>query len=395
MSRTEDGRERTGVTVIIPTYNERENVARIVSLCLEALPSSQYDAEVLVVDDDSADYTWQYAQRLFGDDRRVRVLRRRGVEPGLAVSVVDGFGHASFDYCAVIDADLQHPPEKLPALIDALESGAEVAVGSRHVDGGSIEDWSVARRVVSAGGSLAARTAVPAARGVSDPMSGFFAIDRSVVDDVDLDPTGYKILLEILAKGDYETTAEVPYVFRDRERGESKLSAGEYERFLEHLCRLAVSSRGLDRVIDPERAVRAVEFGSVGAVGVVVNMVVFAALTLGAGVYFVLAGVLAFVVAVNWNFLGNWLFTYGRPAEGIPGQWVRFHLVSLTGLAVYTVTLAIAVGANAPLLVANAIAILTGAAVNFLGTDEAVFPRDRRLDAESRPTTIPVMEDRR
>lgn len=389
-----DKPSRVGVTVIVPTYNERENVSRIVSRCLDALSPARYDAEVLVVDDDSEDYTWQYPQRLFGLDKRVRVLRRRAEETGLAISVVDGFSVASNKYCAVIDADLQHPPEKLPDLISALESGADIAIGSRHAAGGGIENWSPTRKTISAGGTLAARAALPNARSVSDPMSGFFAIKRDVVDGVALDPEGYKILLEILAKGRYETTVDVPYVFRDRERGESKLTAGEYKRFLEHLGELAVSSRGIDHVVDPGRAVRAVKFAAVGAAGVVVNMTVFAALAFGVDLYFVLAGILAFLVAVNWNFAGNWLFTYDRPAGGIPEMWARFHLVSLTGLAVYTLTLAIAVGADTPVLLANGIAILTGAGVNFLGTDEAVFPRERPVRGDEHQSAIAVTEGR-
>lgn len=363
-----------GVTVIIPTFNERHNVTHVIARCLEALPPTRFETEVLVVDDDSPDYTWQYSERLYSHDPRVHTLRRCE-DPGLSRAVADGFAAASHDYCAVIDADLQHPPEKLPALIEALEAGADIAIGSRHAPAGGSANWSRRRKLISKGATILARAALPAARTVSDPMSGFFAVRRPVVDDVALDPQGYKILLEVLGKGEYDTVVEVPYVFRDRERGESKLTAGEYKRFLEHLSRLAVSSRGLDRVIAPDRAVRATEFAVVGGSGALLNMLVFAALVIGTDVHFLVAGVAAFLAAVNWNCAGNWLLTYDRPHDDVRAQYVRFHVVSVVGFTVYSVTLTVAVFASGSPLVANTIAILAGAGVNFVGSDEAVFPR--------------------
>lgn len=365
---------RTGVSVIIPTYNESRNISPVVAECLKALPPSEFDAEIIVVDDDSDDYTWQYPHRLYGHDPRVRIIRRQTDEKGLARSVTDGFEAATHEFCTVIDADLQHPPDKLPELVTALDQGAEIAIGSRHVEDGGIENWSAWRKLVSRGATTCSRVALPDARSVSDPMSGFFAVRKSVVDDVDLDPQGYKILLEILGKGEYETVYEVPYVFRERERGESKLTAEEYQRFLEHLGHLAIVSRGLDRLIEPWRAVRAGEFALVGAVGTVINMVVFTALTLGTDLFFLLIGIVSFLVALNWNFVGNWLLTYDRPKRNLGRQYVRFHFVSVAGFVVYSATLAGSVAAGVPVLVGNAIAIVAGAGFNFAGSDTTVFP---------------------
>lgn len=377
---SESGSEAGSVSVIIPTYNESDNIAQIISRCLETLSESPFATEILVLDDDSDDYTWQYPRRLFGHDPRVRVVRRTAEEPGLARSVAHGFAIADADYCAVIDADLQHPPEQLPELVSALEDGADVAIGSRYVDGGDIRNWSAFRKVVSSVGSAAARLALPAARSISDPMSGFFAIRREVIDDVDLDPQGYKILLEVLARGNYDSVAEVPYVFHERERGESNLTLSEYRRFVEHLGEVAVVGRGLERAIDPKRVVRAAEFGAVGASGTGVNMVVFAALTVLGSAHFLFAGIVAFLAAVNWNFAGNWLLTYERPEGDVRSQYVRFNLVSATGFAAYLGTLTVAVVGGIPALVANAFAILVGAGVNFAGTEGAVFRREATAD---------------
>jgi dolichol-phosphate mannosyltransferase len=225
--------------VIIPTYNEAENVETAVDQCRTALAS--YPAEVIVVDDDSPDLTWQLARTAYGDADEVRVVRRIE-QHGLASAVSRGFEEADNELCVVMDADLQHPPEKLPALVDAFDENVDIVVGSRYRDGGGIENWSPFRRFVSAGARLLAKLLLPEARSVSDPLSGFFAVRRRTVDGVELAPTGYKILLELLAKADYDGVTEVPYVFSERRRGESKLTTDEYVNFLRHIVSLRVRS---------------------------------------------------------------------------------------------------------------------------------------------------------
>jgi len=226
-----------GVSVVIPTFNEAENVCRAVSRCFTALEG--HPAEVIVVDDDSPDRTTERARERFGDDGRVQVVRRTG-ERGLTQSVVDGFRRATHDRVAVIDADLQHPPEKLPELLAAMDDGAALAIGSRYTVGGEVESWSPWNRLVSRGATLLARLALPSVRSVNDPLSGFFVVHRDAVDPETIDVGGYKILLEILTKGDWApgSVVEVPYVFSDRERGESSRTLGEYAEFVRRLRRL-------------------------------------------------------------------------------------------------------------------------------------------------------------
>jgi dolichol-phosphate mannosyltransferase len=241
--RTEPARDRTGatsVTVVIPTYNEAEVIERTVSRCREAL--ADYPAEILVVDDDSPDLTWRLVRVSFLADDDVRVIRRTDGK-GLATAVSRGIQEAANEVCVVMDADLQHPPEKIPELVDAFDDDVGLVVASRYGEGG-IENWSRWRQLVSSGARLVATATLPAARQVSDPLSGFFAVRRDAVSDVELAPVGYKILLEILVRGDYGGVREVPYVFRERERGESKLTAAEYRNFLAHLAALRTSSRG-------------------------------------------------------------------------------------------------------------------------------------------------------
>ena len=231
MSRT---RTRS-VSIIIPTYNERENIERVVERCRAAL--SEYRFEIVVVDDDSPDKTWKIVEDTYSGAETVRIVRRTE-ESGLATAVSRGFDEATYELCAVIDADLQHPPEKLPELVAAFDARVDIVIGSRHVAGGGVENWSRFRRIVSRGAMAIAKLALPSTRGIADPMSGFFAIRRELIDGVALAPTGYKILLEVLVKCEYERVVEVPYVFTERERGESNLTVDEYWDFLEHVYRL-------------------------------------------------------------------------------------------------------------------------------------------------------------
>ncbi len=253
-SEEDVSRARTqSVSIIIPTYNERENIERVVERCRAAL--SEYCFEIVVVDDDSPDKTWKIVEDTYSGAETVRIVRRTE-ESGLATAVSRGFDEATYELCAVIDADLQHPPEKLPELVAAFDSGVDIVIGSRHIAGGGVENWSRFRRIVSRGAMAIAKLALPPTRGIADPMSGFFAIRRELIDGVALAPTGYKILLEVLMKCEYERVVEIPYVFTERERGESKLTVEEYWGFLEHVYRLRRTShenRTQDASVSDER----------------------------------------------------------------------------------------------------------------------------------------------
>lgn len=258
------------VSVVLPTFNEAETIVDVVRSAYHELDSAGYDVEVVVVDDDSPDETWRIAREEFEDASQIDVVRRTD-DQGLSSAVLDGLRLSLGRFAVVMDADGQHPPERLPALVDALKSGVrdggepkDVVVGSRHVDGGSIEGWPVHRKLISRVATSLA-SIVPAARELSDPMSGFFAVDRKRVDDEVLeasDPHGYKILLEIMTHTPDVDVGEVPITFRDRQAGESKLTLDEQVRFVEHILGLWLLSTGLDRVLDPPLAVRSLEAGA-------------------------------------------------------------------------------------------------------------------------------------
>lgn len=229
------------LSLVVPTFNEGKNVAELVRTLDELLRGVLGDRhEIIVVDDDSPDRTWEIAERLGDEIPSLRVMRRER-ERGLSTAVVRGWQIARGDVLAVIDGDLQHPPELALDLWREIEAGADLAVGSRHVTGGGVSDWALHRRMLSRGAQAIGLAVLPrvVAR-VSDPMSGYFMVRRRAIADRELSPLGYKILIEVLARGDIDRIREVPYVFRERAlgKGESKVTWRVYLAYLQHLARL-------------------------------------------------------------------------------------------------------------------------------------------------------------
>ena len=313
------------ISVIVPTYNERDNVVPLVERIDSALCG--YDYEIVFVDDDSGDGTAEMASSL-SSRYPVRVIVRRD-ERGLASAVVEGLKQVQGQMVAVIDADLQHPPEVLAEMAKALENGAEIAVASRYVKGGSCQGWGLMRRIISKGAVFLSHVLLPATRGVKDPMSGFFMLDRRVVEDADLKPTGYKILLEILMMGHFRSVAEVPYTFKTRARGESKLNARQQIDYLKHIYSLMRRKGEL---------LRFGKFCLVGLSGVLVNMGLLWLLTEVAGLFYLLSAAIGIETSIVSNFTLNDIFTFhDRRSSGLKPLLRRlgkFNLVSLGGVGI-------------------------------------------------------------
>lgn len=233
------------VSVVVPTFDEAANIEALLDELAPLLEAAWPGAhEILVVDDDSPDGTWRVALEVARRLPVVRVLRRSG-ERGLSTAVVRGWQAARGEVLAVIDGDRQHPPAVVVALAAAVLAGADLAVASRNVPGGGVSDWSVSRRALSRGAQLLGLMLLPRVVGaVTDPMSGYFAVRRSALEGVVLSPLGYKILLEVLARGRIGAIREIPYVFREREDGASKVTYRQYVDYLLHLGRLRAEGLG-------------------------------------------------------------------------------------------------------------------------------------------------------
>ncbi len=222
-------------SIVIPTYNEAGGIEKLLHALGSTFEASGLDGEVIVVDDNSPDGTGAIVEQL-ARELPVRCLHRSG-KLGLSSAVIEGWGIARSDSVALgaMDADFSHDVKVLPQMVAALESGeCGLAIGSRYVPGGGITNWPK-RRII------ASRVACALARpltNVKDVTSGFFLVRRDALDGVRLDPIGFKIGLEVIAKAHYGKAIEVPYVFTDRVAGESKLNEREIFNYLKQLGRL-------------------------------------------------------------------------------------------------------------------------------------------------------------
>lgn len=228
----------TGLSVIVPTYNERSNVSQVIREIDKRLAETVDRYEILVVDDDSPDGTWRRAQAL-ADDHVVRVVRRTD-ERGLATAVVRGFAEAAYDVYCVIDGDLQHPPHRILDLWETYQrhSATDIVIGSRTAEGGSFGPMGFRGRVRSRIAAAIAWVVLPETRNVGDVQSGFFLVDGQAIENATLDPRGYKILLEILVTGQYDDVREVGYTFQPRGGEESNYRLKTALEYLLHVSEL-------------------------------------------------------------------------------------------------------------------------------------------------------------
>jgi len=300
------------LSVIVPTFNERDNVGPLVARLDACLAGIAW--EVIFVDDDSPDGTAAAVRELGARDRRVRCIRRRG-RRGLASACIEGMLASAAPCLAVMDADLQHDESLLPQMLAALGQGdVDIVIGSRHLAGGGLGDWDGGRVTLS---RLAARLSRLILRAeLSDPMSGFFMLRREAFEAAAprLSGIGFKILLDLFASAPGALRfKELPYEFRPRAAGESKLdqhAAWDYAMLL------------LDKLVGAWIPVRLVAFALVGGLGVVVHLAALALLFAVLGLGFVLSHTLATLLAMSGNFALNNILTY-RDRRLVGWQWLR------------------------------------------------------------------------
>jgi dolichol-phosphate mannosyltransferase len=313
------------LSVIVPTFNERDNVAELCARLDKRLAGRSW--EVIFVDDDSPDDTAAEVRRLAQQNRHVRALQRIG-RRGLSSACIEGMLSSSAPFLVVMDADLQHDEGLVPRMLDALKSGeADIVIGSRYTEGGGIGDWESSRARMSRLATHLSRLVVRAK--LSDPMSGFFAMRREVLEESvrDLSSIGFKILLDILASSPVQfRLKELPYQFRNRHAGESKLDS---VAVWEYLMLLA------DKLVGRYIPVRFVAFAAIGGFGILVHFMILTMLFGPGQMSFEASQASAALVAMTSNFLLNNALTYRdkrlRGWRMLTG-WLSFALVCAVGL---------------------------------------------------------------
>jgi dolichol-phosphate mannosyltransferase len=320
------------LSLVIPTFNEGKNVREMVGRLTELLEGPLGGAyELIVVDDDSPDKTWEIAAELIAECPHLRVMRRQG-ERGLSTAVIRGWQAARGEVLAVIDADLQHPPEVTLELWNEIERGADLAVASRHVSGGGVSDWALYRRLLSRGAQLLGILLLPGVLGrVTDPMSGYFMVRRSAIADKPMSPLGYKILIEVIGRGAIRWIGEVGYVFRERNAGESKVTWKLYVDYLRHLVRLRLDTLPIARFV---------RFCVVGFSGVLIDMGLLYVLSDPSTLHLGLtrSKLIAAECAIVNNFLWNDVWTFRDMAEDQRGmgaklkRFGKFNIICTLGV---------------------------------------------------------------
>jgi len=386
------------ISVVIPTYKERANIGRLVERTGAALATLGEEFELIIVDDNSPDGTGDEVRRLAAEGRPWLRLLVRENERDLSTAVIAGWRIARGEILGCMDADLQHPPETLPKLVQELRrTGADIVVGSRYVAGGGVSHWSLFRRFISWSATLMASLILPGTLGrVHDPMSGFFVVRRAVLERVALNPIGYKILLEVLAKGNYARVLEVPYVFEERSKGGSKMSSKTVFQYLAHLMRISADSGEGWRVL---------KYGAVGLGGAVVN---------------ILAAVFLFVDKLHWwppaaalggaglavvhNFVWHEWITFPETRRAEPGwthrlgRFLAFVVFCATGVSLDICIIALCFyGLHLPLVWSIVTGVCVAAVWNFLLNSNVTWSAwwNRRLlsHTASPPQSIAGLED--
>ncbi|MDO8622729.1 MAG: glycosyltransferase family 2 protein [archaeon] len=314
---------KTELSLIIPTYNEKENIQVLLDKLFSILKQNKINGEIIIVDDNSPDETGKVVEDLKKKHRNLRIIHRPG-KLGLSSAVLEGFSVANGDVLAVMDADLSHPAEKIPEMLDIIRKNeADFVIGSRYIKEGKIEGWNIKRLAMSKGAILLSRVFTP----VKDTMSGFFMIKKQCIQNKELNPKGFKILLELIIKADYKNINEIPITFVNRTKGESKAGIKEIFYYLNNLIHYLPYKKNVIQEF--------FKFAFVGVVGMIVNLFILYSFTEFFGVYYLISAIFAFIIAATSNFFFNKVWTFREKInDNLSKKYIQFFLVSLVALIV-------------------------------------------------------------
>jgi len=311
------------LSLVIPTYNEKENIQQLIKKIQEEFTKNKIKGEIIVVDDNSPDGTGKILEKIKKKQKNLKVIHR-SEKLGLSSAVLEGWKIAKGRFLGVMDADLSHPPEKIHEMYSIIKNGdADIVIGSRYAQGGKIKGWSLKRKLMSKVATLLARIYT----NVKDPMTGFFMLKKEVIEKVNLNSKGFKILLEILVKGKYRAIKEIPITFVNRTHGKSKAGIKEIFFYLQNLLGYLPYKKKVVREF--------IKFGIVGISGTIINLATLYLLTERLGIYYLISAVVSFLVAMTSNFVLNKIWTVKESMKlKIGEKYLKFSIISLCALGV-------------------------------------------------------------
>ena len=371
------------ISIIIPTYNESQNILQILKSIKDNLPKN-FVTQTIVVDDNSPDGTGKLVEDYLKNikkmaDYTIEIIHRKAKD-GLSSAILKGIQHAKGDTIVVMDCDFSHPPHIIPKLIESIKKYQyDIVVASRYIKGGKIQGWSLKRKTMSKFATLIAKKGL----GINthDPMSGFFAFKRNIIKGLNIDAIGYKFLLEILVKTKDVSIKEIPYTFQNRELGSSKLSIRtifDYYRSVWKLYRYGKPLEKQEKRSSVKFLYKAGRFYTVGASGFIVNYMISLLLTGGVSdLWYLHANVIGIIASITTNFVLNKTWTFGdrdfRLKKTI-SQYGKFAMFSSLGALVQLGMVYFLVDSNEisyPL--ALILAVMTAAFGNFILNKKFTF----------------------
>ena len=395
-------------SVVIPTYNESENILRLITEIENNLPTSHF-TEIIIVDDNSPDGTGKLVENYIQEQNaklengrdnssnsssknyRVKVVHRRA-KNGLIPAILDGVKQSTGMNVLIMDADFSHPPKVIPKMMRELALNPNsIIIGSRFIEGGRVVGWPQRRKLLSKGASALARLGLNVKR-VKDPMSGFFALPRELIQNISIDTKGYKILLEILVKNQEIPIKEIPYTFTDRQSGKSKMNYNVIMNYAEAIWQLYRHGQKSGQVEISERInkksvlfiSKAGRYYTVGLSGLIINYIVSFLLAndvansirLLSNVWYLEASILGVAISSTSNFFLNkyWTFEDKRFDVGVTArQFVSFIAVSAIGLSIQITLLYYMVEHLIPYRISLIVAIGVATTINFILNKKFTF----------------------
>jgi len=391
-------------SIVIPTYNESENILRLISEIEKNLPTSDF-TEIIVVDDNSPDGTGKLVEDCITKkgikakeknsshtkNHILKVVHRTGKE-GLIPAILDGVRQSSGTNVLIMDADFSHPPEVIPKMMKELKRNPNsIVIGSRYIEGGKVVGWPARRKILSKGASTLARLGLNV-KNVKDPMSGLFALPRELIQNISIATKGYKILLEILVKNKEIPVIEVPYTFTDRQSGKSKMSYNVIVNYAEAIWQLYQHGQKSDRVKISEqvnkRSVRFISkvgrYYTVSISGLVINYIVSFLLAndvansirLLSNEWYLEASIIGAIISMTSNFFLNkyWTFEDKRfEVRSTARQYLSFIGMSAIGLIIQISLLYYMVENFVPYRMSLIISIAVATTINFILNKKFTF----------------------